>query len=243
MEGQTSGASGYDPFRVQRDVLRTMQPLRQNPAPEEELDVEHASHAPYEAWRARGIAADGSRRMAPGVVKPHELVRGPTGTINTTDHDSPVMRTLTLSRRAGSRRGFHGLATRRACRSPADVDHFRVAYISIACLVEAPQIVADRNPGESSGRSVVRACHRHGNCWRRADTDFERLKEDCCSSCATCSSCSCASCPVRPRRRGRPVKEHIGHMLRRPMRRYRLLRVCCGRSRSLIITRFGVDTS
>jgi transposase len=31
---------------------------------EEELDVEHASHAAYDAWRARGIAADGSRRMA-----------------------------------------------------------------------------------------------------------------------------------------------------------------------------------
>jgi hypothetical protein len=35
---------------------------------EEELDVEHASHAAYDAWRARGVAADGSRRMAPGMV-------------------------------------------------------------------------------------------------------------------------------------------------------------------------------
>jgi transposase len=60
---------------------------------EEELDVEHASHAAYEAWRARGIAADGSRRMAPGMVKPHEPVLAPTGTVNTTDHDSRVMRT------------------------------------------------------------------------------------------------------------------------------------------------------
>jgi hypothetical protein len=60
---------------------------------EEELDVEHASHAAYEAWRGRGIAADGSRRMAPGMVKPHERVLVPTGTVNTTDHDSRVMRT------------------------------------------------------------------------------------------------------------------------------------------------------
>jgi transposase len=60
---------------------------------EEELDVEHASHAAYDAWRARGVAADGSRRMAPGMVKPHEPVLAPTGTINTTDHDSRVMRT------------------------------------------------------------------------------------------------------------------------------------------------------
>src|SRR3954471_803370 len=60
---------------------------------EEELDVEHASHAAYDAWRARGVAADGSRRMAPGMVKPHEPALAATGTVNTTDHDSRVMRT------------------------------------------------------------------------------------------------------------------------------------------------------
>ena len=60
---------------------------------EEELDVEQASHAAYDAWRARGVAADGSRRMAPGMVKPHEPVTVPTGVVNTTDHDSRVMGT------------------------------------------------------------------------------------------------------------------------------------------------------
>jgi hypothetical protein len=60
---------------------------------EEDLDVEHASHAAYEAWRERGIAADGSRRMAPGMVKAHEPALAPTASINTTDHDSRVMRT------------------------------------------------------------------------------------------------------------------------------------------------------
>jgi transposase len=60
---------------------------------EEELDVEHASHAAYDAWRTRGIAADGSRRMAPGMAKPHEPVLVPTGLMNTTDHDSRPMRT------------------------------------------------------------------------------------------------------------------------------------------------------
>ena len=60
---------------------------------EEELDVENASHAAYDAWRARGVAADGSRRMAPGMVKPHEPVLAPTGLINLTDHDSRPMRT------------------------------------------------------------------------------------------------------------------------------------------------------
>ncbi len=60
---------------------------------EEELDVEQASHAAYDAWRSRGVAADGSRRMAPGMVKPHEPVLVPTALINTTDHDSRPMRT------------------------------------------------------------------------------------------------------------------------------------------------------
>jgi transposase len=60
---------------------------------EQELDVEHASHAAYDAWRARGVAADGSRWMAPGMVKPHEPVLAPTGLMNVTDHDSRPMRT------------------------------------------------------------------------------------------------------------------------------------------------------
>ena len=60
---------------------------------EEELDIEHASHAAYDAWRARGVAADGSRRMAPGMVKPHEPVLVPGGLMNTTDLDSRPMRT------------------------------------------------------------------------------------------------------------------------------------------------------
>jgi transposase len=60
---------------------------------EEELAFEHASHRAYEAWRSRGIAADGSRRMAPGMVKAHELALVPSGLVNVTDHDSRVVRT------------------------------------------------------------------------------------------------------------------------------------------------------
>src|SRR4051794_36345440 len=48
---------------------------------------------PMTRGRARGVAADGSRRMAPGMVKPHEPALAPIGTVNTTDHDSRVMRT------------------------------------------------------------------------------------------------------------------------------------------------------
>ncbi len=60
---------------------------------EQELDADRAANAAYEHWRAHGVAADGSRRMAPGVVKPFELPELPTGLMNVTDHDSRVVRT------------------------------------------------------------------------------------------------------------------------------------------------------
>jgi hypothetical protein len=60
---------------------------------ERELDVDHASNAAYEAWRARGVAADGSHRMAPGMVKPYQPPVAPQSLVNVTDHDSRVVRT------------------------------------------------------------------------------------------------------------------------------------------------------
>jgi transposase len=61
---------------------------------EEELAVERAANAAYEAWRSRGVAADGSRRMAPGTTKPYRPPAAPTGTINTTDPDSRIVKTV-----------------------------------------------------------------------------------------------------------------------------------------------------
>ncbi len=60
---------------------------------EQELEADALANAAYERWRAHGVAADGSRRMAPGMVKPFELPERPSGLINVTDHDSRVMRT------------------------------------------------------------------------------------------------------------------------------------------------------
>jgi transposase len=60
---------------------------------EHELDVDHASNAASEAWRARGVAADGSHRMAPGMAKPYRPPVAPDGLVNVTDHDSRVVRT------------------------------------------------------------------------------------------------------------------------------------------------------
>jgi transposase len=61
------------------------------------LEEEHTAHCEaneaYEAWREHGIAADGSRRMAPGIVKPYLPPELPEGKINTTDHDSRIVRT------------------------------------------------------------------------------------------------------------------------------------------------------
>jgi transposase len=68
---------------------------------EEEHAAEVEANAAYEAWRARGVAADGSRRMAPGVVKPYEPSETPAGTINTTDHDSRIVRTTGQQARQG----------------------------------------------------------------------------------------------------------------------------------------------
>jgi transposase len=65
---------------------------------EEELAVEHSANAAYEAWRQRGVAADGSRRMAPGTTKPYRPPELPAGTINTTDPDSRLV--TTVGRRA-----------------------------------------------------------------------------------------------------------------------------------------------
>jgi transposase len=54
----------------------------------EDLAVELEANRAYEAWRARGVAADGSRRMAPGMLKPYVAPPEPAGKVNTTDPDS-----------------------------------------------------------------------------------------------------------------------------------------------------------
>ena len=58
----------------------------------EDWQVEHKANRDYEAWRARGIAADGSRRMARGTIKPYEPPPKPEGKINTTDPDARRMK-------------------------------------------------------------------------------------------------------------------------------------------------------
>jgi transposase len=61
---------------------------------DEELFTEIRANRAYEAWRARGIAADGSRRMAPGMTKPYTPPPTPEGQVNVTDPDSKVVKGL-----------------------------------------------------------------------------------------------------------------------------------------------------
>jgi hypothetical protein len=61
---------------------------------EDDLEVERRANAAYEAHRARGIAADGSRRMAPGATKPYQPPETPAGKINLTDPDSRLVKAM-----------------------------------------------------------------------------------------------------------------------------------------------------
>ena len=56
--------------------------------------VERRANAAYEAWRTRGVARDGTRRMAAGATKPYRPPELPPGTIETTDPDSRLVKTF-----------------------------------------------------------------------------------------------------------------------------------------------------
>jgi len=147
---------------------------------EEELDVEHASHAAYDAWRARGVAADGSRRMAPGMVKPHEPVLVPTGLINLTDHDSRPMRT-------------HGYKPLQGYNAQLAVNE-RQVVIAAELTTDSPDfghlepMVAPRNESFVGSRSATRAL-----CLPTLATGSSARSR---RSSATASRCSCHRTPV-----------------------------------------------
>src|SRR3989449_3785663 len=60
---------------------------------EEDYELERRVAKEHEAWRKRGIAKDGSRRMTGHNMKPRPLPTEPTGKINTTDPDSRNLKT------------------------------------------------------------------------------------------------------------------------------------------------------
>jgi transposase len=93
-------------LREAKERLQTKRAAKPEPVPRERAErldlcrrrlvedwqTEHRANRDYEAWRARGVAADGSRRMAPGAVKPYEPPAQPEGKINLTDPDSKNMK-------------------------------------------------------------------------------------------------------------------------------------------------------
>jgi transposase len=60
---------------------------------EEDLKLERRVAKEHEAWRERGIAKDGSRRMTGHNMKPKPLPAEPTGKLNVTDPDSRNLKT------------------------------------------------------------------------------------------------------------------------------------------------------
>jgi transposase len=74
---------------------------------DEELWAELRANRAYEAWRARGVAADGSRRMAPGTIKAFTPPAVPQGQVNLTDPDSHVVKG---SRGRGFLQGYNAQA-------------------------------------------------------------------------------------------------------------------------------------
>ena len=111
---------------------------------EEELDVEHASNAAYEAWRAQAVAADGSRRMAPGMLKPYQPPVAPTGLINLTDLDSRVVRT-------------HGQPPLQGYNAQAAVNEHQI-IVGAEITVDSP----DFGHLEPMVAATRRELHRHG---------------------------------------------------------------------------------
>ena len=72
---------------------------------QEELWTEQRANVAYEAWRARGISADGTRRMAQGTLSVYVPPETPQGKVNVTDPDS-----RTLKKAVGYLQGYNAQA-------------------------------------------------------------------------------------------------------------------------------------
>jgi transposase len=126
---------------------------------EEELRVEREANAAYEAWRRRGVAADGTRRMAPGTTKPYLPPELPAGTINTTDPDSRLVKTV-------GQRALQGYNAQAAVNDQQIVVAAEVTVESpdfghLEPMVDAAQRELGRAGAESPGVVVADAGYWH----------------------------------------------------------------------------------
>ncbi len=111
---------------------------------EQEHELERRVVAEHEAWRARGIATDGSRRMSGGHrLKAHPIAERPAGRVNVTDPDSRNLKTT-----RGWVQGYNAQAV--VCDSQVVI----AAEISTESLDTAnlePMIATARQELESAG--------------------------------------------------------------------------------------------
>jgi transposase len=126
---------------------------------EEELAVERAANAAYEAWRRRGVAADGTRRMAPGSTKPYRPPELPAGTINTTDPDSRLVKTV-------GRRALQGYNAQAAVNEhqilvAAEVTVESPDFGHLEPMVDATERELERAGAESPGVVIADAGYWH----------------------------------------------------------------------------------
>lgn len=106
-EGLRTGGDRRARLREARQALDAQRAAEAKPIPrkrkerlaeckrrlEQEAELERHVIAEHDAWRERGIASDGSRRLAGHNLKPHPLPEQPAGKINLTDPDSKNLKT------------------------------------------------------------------------------------------------------------------------------------------------------
>jgi len=106
-EGLRSSGDRRQRLREAKQALEAERAARAKPIPrdrgqrladckrrlEQDWALERRVVAEHEAWRARGIAKDGSRRMTGHNLKPHALPERPAGKVNVTDPDSRNLKT------------------------------------------------------------------------------------------------------------------------------------------------------
>ena len=106
-EGLRTGGDRRDRLRQAKQALDAERAAKAKPIPrqrikrlveckrrlEQDLALERRVVTEHDAWRKRGIASDGSRRLAGHNIKPYPLAEQPAGKINLTDPDSENLKT------------------------------------------------------------------------------------------------------------------------------------------------------
>jgi hypothetical protein len=166
---------------------------------EQELDADRAANAAYARWRAHGVAADGSRRMAPKgqVVR---AARGADRVAECHDHDSRVVRTQ-------GQPGMQGYNAQLAVNG-------RQIMVAAEITTESP----DFGHLEPLVRATQRELTALGlgdptSCWRTPATG---ISARCSRSPARASKCSCRPTPACADAHGRAGPAGRQHLCGRP---------------------------